>query len=216
MSIKIYDAPGAEGIIFPSVSGVFIPPGAVAVVTPRQTHTAHVAVVEEIPTSFPNTDALVTLRSDICLGVRTADCVPVIFHAPDIRAVAAVHAGWKGTAARIVANTIMVLSKLGADSSRLHMAIGPHICGSCYEVSDQLAESFSEIGLGDCIDFSYPKPHIDLGYANRLVAIECGINPEHISDCGLCTLHSPGYPSWRRCPGITDRLLTTIRLVKEQ
>lgn len=64
---------------------------------PRQTHTVNVAVAENPEEEFPDTDALVTFKRGLMIGVRTADCVPIVIWSPDAEGVAAVHAGWKGT-----------------------------------------------------------------------------------------------------------------------
>lgn len=109
---------GAVGIVFPTVENAVVPAGCLAIVTPRQTHTANVAVVTDTAQSYPDTDALVTRRHDIALAVRTADCVPILLHAPDIRAVAAVHAGWKGTVGRIIGNAIRVMTEMGAEPQK--------------------------------------------------------------------------------------------------
>ena len=69
---------GAVGIVVPTVENAVVPAGCLAIVTPRQTHTANVAVVTDTAQSYPDTDALVTRRHDIALAVRTADCVPIL------------------------------------------------------------------------------------------------------------------------------------------
>lgn len=208
---------GAVGIVFPTVENAVVPAGCLAIVTPRQTHTANVAVVTDTAQSYPDTDALVTRRHDIALAVRTADCVPILLHAPDIHAVAAVHAGWKGTVGRIIGNAIRVMTVMGAEPQKIHAAIGPCVCGDCYEVSEELAIRFQDEGLGEAVirsdRFRNPdRPHIDLPLANRIIMTELGIHPSHISDCGICTCHTTYYPSWRRDSGTPLRLLTAIHL----
>ena len=71
-----------------------------AVLLPVQTHSCTVAEVDS-PCPLPDTDAIITRTPGLRIGVRTADCVPLLLHAPDIRAVAAIHAGWKGTLGNI-------------------------------------------------------------------------------------------------------------------
>lgn len=218
MNLKLNIGEGAGGEVFQSVADVTLPEGVKAIVTPRQTHTANVGIVTSPDQSFPETDALITQLPGIAVGVRTADCVPVILHSPDIHAVAAIHAGWKGTVGRIVMNTIREMIGLGADPKKMYAAIGPCICGECYEVSEELAQTFENAGLKDAVirdSAKNTKPHIDLVEANRLILIESGVRAENIHSCGICTLHSKNetiYPSWRREPGTTTRLLTTAWL----
>ena len=226
---------GAEGCVFANVADAILPEGFNAIVTPRQTHTSNVAVVTSPDQSFPDTDALITQRPDIAVGVRTADCVPILLHAPDIKAVAAVHAGWKGTAGRIVGKTIERLISLGADPHHIHAAIGPCICGNCYNVSEDLIELFENIGLGASIrrwtiDYESGKriddgsPRINLPEANWIIMREYGIDNNNIESTPFCTLHyhtdktisTSGmrypFPSWRRNPGTTSRLLSIAYL----
>lgn len=227
---------GAKGMVFANVADAILPEGINAIVTPRQTHTSNVAVVTSTDQSFPDTDALITQRPDIAVGVRTADCVPILLHAPDIKAVAAVHAGWKGTAGKIAGNTIDKLISLGADPHLMHAAIGPCICGNCYNVSEDLIELFENIGLGASIrrwtiDYESGKriddgsPRINLPEANRIIMREHGIDNNNIESTPFCTLHhhtdddtsASGmqypFPSWRRNPGTTTRLLTIAYLI---
>lgn len=226
---------GAEGCVFANVADAILPEGFNAIVTPRQTHTSNVAVVTSPDQSFPDTDALITQRPDIAVGVRTADCVPILLLAPDIKAVAAVHAGWKGTAGRIVGKTIERLISLGADPHHIHAAIGPCICGNCYNVSEDLIELFENIGLGASIrrwtiDYESGKriddgsPRINLPEANWIIMREYGIDNNNIESTPFCTLHyhtdktisTSGmrypFPSWRRNPGTTSRLLSIAYL----
>lgn len=209
----------AKVSIFNNIESVVLPDGVMSIVTPRQTHTANVAVVTSPDQSFPETDALITQLPGIAVGVRTADCVPILLHAPDIDAVAAVHAGWKGTLGRIVGNTIDRMVGMGADPAEMTAFIAPHICGDCYEVSGELARYFMESGLSEAVIPSIGRPHIDIAKANNIIMTLWGLHPDNITDSGLCTLHSTSqenrhyYPSWRRSPGTTIRLLSTIFLL---
>ncbi len=231
---------GAEGLVFANVADAVIPKGIRAIVTPRQTHTSNVAVVNQIDSSYPDTDALVAFDREIAVGVRTADCVPVLISAPDIKAVAAIHAGWKGTVGKIVGNTVALLKKYGADAAKMYAAIGPSICGKCYEVSEELADVFQRNGFGYCISrfeedpisgqhIDYPRPHLNLAQANLQTLCEYGCDPKNIFLSDLCTFHtcdsdpslktddnpSPYYPfpSWRRMAGTNVRLLTVARII---
>ena len=219
-----YNFEGAQGYSFRNEESVELPEG-VRLVMPQQTHTANAGVVTLADELFPETDALITQLPDVAVGVRTADCVPVLLYAPDIRAVAAVHAGWKGTVGRIVANTIRKLREMGATPELVKAAFGPSICGECYETGPELAQRFVEAGLGDSIiygvgvdpmwekKFGEDSVRIDLQKANTMIMLESGVLPENIASCTECTRHSGHkWPSWRRQPGTTDRVVTAIHL----
>lgn len=196
------------------------------IVLPVQTHTVNVGVAENAGQSFPDTDALITKNPSLAVGVRTADCVPVVLYAPDIRAVAAIHAGWKGTVGGICAAAVKKLADMGADPSALIAAVGPCVCGDCYEVGDDLADKFVEAGLGEYVfEVKGPDPltgenrsgnhrrHINLAAANKAILTDAGLNPNNITNSEVCTRHSPPLPSWRRTPGESRRIITYIRLM---
>ena len=105
-----------------------------AVLLPVQTHSCNVSEVDS-PRPLPDTDAIITRTPGLRIGVRTADCVPLLLHAPDIRAIAAIHAGWKGSLGDITGNTVRRLTEAGASPQLMQAAFGPSICGVCYEVS---------------------------------------------------------------------------------
>lgn len=203
----------------------------VELLIPRQTHSANVAVVTDPDTIPEDTDAVITRSHDFAVGVRTADCQPILLYAPDIRAVAAIHAGWKGTKARIAAATVNRLAELGADPQQIKAFLGPSVCGNCYEVSPELVEEFRAAGF-----HHLPSPnHLDLKLLNLEILTTSslttsGLTPNNLKNIGLnpdniiilpdCTLHTclqtnpfqPLYPSWRRTPGTTTRLISAIRL----
>lgn len=177
------------------------------VVLPVQTHSCNVAVIEDsnaIPT-LDDTDAVICLRRGMAIGVRTADCVPVVMHAPDISATAAAHAGWKGSLGGVVTATAERLARLGADLSLLKVAFGPSICGRCYEVSVELAMRFSEAGFGEAVSGRY----VDLQKVNLTRLIRSGVKAENITLSDVCTYETATLPSWRR-DGTSRRLLTWI------
>lgn len=224
-SILKYTLTGAEGASFSDVGSITLPEG-VRLVMPQQTHTANVGIVTSPDDQFPETDALITQLPDVAVGVRTADCVPVLLHAPDIRAVAAIHAGWKGTVGKIVAKTIQELVGLGADLNVMRAVFGPSICGECYETGQELADRFAEAGLGDALirgtgldpigekTFGEETVRIDLQKANTIIMLQSHIPASNIAHSSECTRHSRcHWPSWRRSPGTTSRLVTLIRLL---
>lgn len=188
-------------------------PESVSLVLPQQTHTAHVDICTSVDQTFADTDALITRDPTIAVGVRTADCQPMLLYSPDIRAVAAVHAGWRGTFGRIGSNTVRRLRTLGADPAEMKALLGPSICPECYEVSAELVVQFRAAGFRHL-----PSPdHLDLARLNAEDLADAGILSANISFTHQCTRHATDssahlYPSWRREPGTTTRLISAIRL----
>ena len=154
-------------------------------------------------------DALATNLSDVCICVRTADCIPILLWDDETRIVSAVHAGWKGTQRRIVQSNLDVLRNIyGTAAQHLHAIIGPGIGPESFEVGDEVYDLFASAGFPmDKLARRYPdtrnpqaeKWHIDLWECNRLQLIERGVNPEHIHVSGIDTYqHYDRFFSARR------------------
>lgn len=210
MKTQTYDIHMPHGAIAGVASDWETMKGEVAI--PVQTHSCNVAVIgrDGIAESPDDTDAIICLDPGVKIGVRTADCVPVVVYAPDIRAVAAIHAGWKGSLGGIVDHTLDRLLQLGASPAMLHAAFGPSVCGDCYEVSEELAESFASAGFAEAIP---SHRHIDLERVNTMRLLRRGIPDTHIIPRPACTLETTALPSWRRHP-TPARLLTWISLTE--
>lgn len=197
------------------------------VIMPVQTHSSNVGILTDREQVFEDTDALITFCTDLRIGVRTADCVPILLYSPDIRAVAAVHSGWKGTLGRIVVNVMDQLVDFGADPVKMIAIIGNCICKECYEVSEELADLFEVNGLDyavvrnkrycdplGIISFDNSKPHLDLAGTILKILLENGIQSTSVFSTENCTRHSSlNLPSYRREPGTTARQITWIKLV---
>ena len=188
-------------------------------ITPFQTHSLNVEIVEDNDNGcIPDTDALVTFKNDVTIGVRTADCVPILIHAEDVNGIGAIHAGWKGTLGGIVENILDVFEEYGADLSKLKVAFGPSISKTHYEVGTDLAEKFVEAGFGNYVSYPYGagyKPHLDLQGVNMERFLRRGVPIENICLSEYCTFSSRDkegkymFPSYRR-DKTSDRLLTFI------
>lgn len=204
--------PGAKAFcsVLAPVPGMELPSD-IRIVTAGQVHSARVAAVDGRVDEVADTDALITCSRLTGVVVRTADCVPVVVNAPAIGAVAAIHAGWRGSLAGIVAETLAMLADMGADMSGVYAAVGPHICGKCYEVSPELARQFEDSGYGDCVVHDFERPHIDLGRVNVSQLLAAGVPEGNIARSEYCTLCTPGeiFPSYRR-NATTERLYTLI------
>jgi YfiH family protein len=170
-------------------------------------------------------DGLITALPEIILGVGTADCVPVLIADIRNRVVAAFHAGWRGTAARIVEHGVNTM-RLEYDSQQqdLLAAVGPSIGPCCYSVGDEVQERFYT-------DFSYAsglfrtandpeqptsKIHLDLWKANQQQLLDAGLDKTQITVVGECTACSRDahgamrYFSHRAEHGAAGRMLNVI------
>ena len=158
-------------------------------------------------------DASVTRAPGLALCIGTADCLPILIHAPDVNWVGAAHAGWRGAELRIGARTVETLVTRGANPANLKAALGPCIRRCCYEVSDELAQKFSS-AFGDAVvDRSHAKPHLDIALASRMALEQAGIPSASIEDLGECTAcDSERFFSHRRDRGQTGRMLAFIAL----
>lgn len=222
------------------------------ILLPAQSHSSHVAWVDEddmerIGSNYtmaemrrllPDTDAVLTRLRGVAVGVRTADCLPILLYARDIQAVGAVHAGWRGTLSGIAAKAVEELCRAGASPDSIMVRFAPAVCSLCYEVDTELAQKFVDAGLGISVvrapetdpltgnrcDTS--RPHIDLVKANRKLLADAGIPLANFYQSDLCTRHTAltiagakdektSYPyySWRRNPGTTRRNTSFVVLI---
>jgi YfiH family protein len=146
-------------------------------------------------------DALLADTPGLRVGVKTADCLPILLADERIRAVAAVHAGWRGTVSRVVEKTVRTMtSQWGSNPADLHAAIGPGIGKCCFEVGPEVAVLFDQPEI---------RTHIDLAAANRRQLLEAGLDPERIYMSGLCTVCNPEqFHSFRRDHEQAGRMVT--------
>ena len=157
-------------------------------------------------------DGLITGVAGLMLGVRTADCVPILLADARRRAVAAVHAGWRGTLSRIAARAIEAMTReYGSQPEDLIAAIGPCIGRCCYEVGPDVARAFGALFP------ELPAPggpaHLDLEEANRRILVAAGVPATRIHAGGLCTRCRAGdFHSYRRDGLLAGRLLAAIGL----
>jgi YfiH family protein len=202
----------------------------------HQIHSDVVRSFEVVPTKQCKGDALATNRAGLLLGVRTADCAPVLVVDPKKRVIAAIHAGWRGTLARIVAKTIgQMQMEFGCRPQDLLAAIGPTIGRCCYEVGTEVAsafaakfanafEFFDELRTGDEPDplqwlnmmppGHQPPPNkvlLDLKKANRVQLVEAGVREENMFGTELCTsCNVDRLFSYRKEGAASGRLLSVI------
>jgi YfiH family protein len=142
-------------------------------------------------------DAFIANEGSAVCFVRTADCVPILIADPVRRAVAAVHAGWRGTAVNIVGRTVRELTRaFGTRPQDCIAAIGPRICGSCYEVGDEVREAMSLLHLD--VGTIGSGSAVDLGIVNRALLTRSGISGTNIELMPHCTRCDDSFASYRR------------------
>jgi polyphenol oxidase len=172
-------------------------------------------------------DGLMTSLPGVMLGVGTADCVPVLVADVKKKAVAAFHAGWRGTVARIVEQGIVRMTQeYGSQPEDLIAAIGPGIGACCYAVGEEVRTAFaSQFDYADDLFLSdrkaNPSIHVDLWKANQRQLLAAGIEPSKITVIGECTACSRDkqgrrrYFSHRAEHGVAGRMLNVVGIVPE-
>ena len=213
--------------------------------TLRQVHSdvAHVVCAPPSTSSradSPAGDAAITNCAGVLLSVQTADCVPILLADTKQRVVAAVHAGWRGTLARIAVKTLgRMQQEFGTRAQDVVAAIGPAIGRCCYEVGPEVARAFASQfpAAAEWFDGQFepqaegeqqhwlpwltmmppghqPEPErakLDLRAANRAQLVEAGVSPKRIAVSALCTRCRPDlFFSYRREGAGTGRLLALI------
>ena len=191
---------------------------------PHQVHLAEIAVVdremltlptEEILQKLDGIDALMTNEAGVCIGVSTADCIPVLLYDPIQRASCAIHAGWRGTVQRIVEKAVTRMTEVfGSDPQNLIAQIGPGIHLESFEVGDEVYQTFEKKGFPmELISKKYEKWHIDLPECNRLQLVAAGIPETHIAISPVCTFQqSDTFFSARKLSINSGRIFTGILL----
>lgn len=192
----------------------------------RQVHGRGIRVVEEgspRDAAPVDADAIVSSAAQTACAVQVADCVPILIAGrPGERefggsqVVAAVHAGWRGTAAGVAAEAVDALARLGADPPTMIAAIGPSIRPCCYQVDARVREAFAASGTWDDAARAFAPDgaahwRLDVAAVNRAALGRAGLRPENIFDSGLCTACDPGrFYSYRTEGAGTGRLVAGI------
>lgn len=192
-------------------------------VLPHQTHQTQVRQIAEDFFSLSDAtrtmllegvDALMTNVKGICIGVSTADCIPIIIYDAEHEASCVVHAGWRGTVARIVEKALQAMAlAYGTSADALKVCIGPGISLDKFEVGDEVYRQFAEAAfpMQSVASMIGEKWHIDLWECNRLQLLGFGVLPENIFVSGICTYtQHTDYFSARRLGVESGRIFTGI------
>ena len=193
-------------------------------VIPHQTHDTTVLTVdktfmaldeEQRQQRLEGIDAVITSVPQICIGVSTADCIPIIIYDAVHHAAAAIHAGWRGTVARIAPKAVAALqTAYGSLPAELQAWIGPGISLKNFEVGQEVYDQFAEAGFQmERIAMRYEKWHIDLPMCNLLQLEEAGLPLPFIHHTDICTYdHTDDFFSARRLGISSGRIYTGIIL----
>ena len=200
-------------------------------ILPRQTHSDRILCIDNEFIAIPQKeqkallegiDAVITDVPHTCIGVSTADCIPVLLYNNAKGVIAAVHAGWRGTVACIAKKCIEAMTETyGCNPEEMRAVIGPGISIDSFEVGDEVYDAFSQAGFPmEKIAKRYPtkdgneKWHIDLWEANRLQLVACGIPLENIEVAAICTYKEhERFFSARRLGIESGRIFSGIMLI---
>jgi YfiH family protein len=193
------------------------------IVTARQTHSSNRVMIEspaQAHDTQPDCDAMTTQLRDVLLAIQTADCLPILIGDTQSGTVAAIHAGWRGTAGRIAERTMADLMLVhGVNPRNCIAAIGPTACAECYEVGEDVIERYKkEFGYWRSLFVNHQangKAHLDIRAANIQQLAFCGFTEDRIHVAEYCTMHQNElFFSYRRegksRPAGTGRLLSVI------
>ena len=186
-------------------------------VSPKQSHTKNIGIVKSENDLFNDTDALITNIPNICIFVRTADCIPILLYDPVKKAAAAIHSGWKSTLQEISKHTIELMQKeYGTNPKDLIAGVGPSIGPEVYEVGPEVIEQF--LNYFDFDNYITPiknseKGFLNLWEVNKQILINSGIPGNQIEIAEMCTYSNPElFYSARRDGVKTGRLATGIMI----
>ncbi len=180
----------------------------------KQVHGIEIAQLTQKNQDLGECDAMITCSPGLPLAIRTADCVPILLARKDGTQIGSIHAGWRGSLARIVAKFFEKVS----DPENWVAAIGPAISGNAYEVDEDLILKFQREFSEHSAEMYLPKPRrLDLAALNHLELTRLGVT--EVDQLGLCTLttkQSDGafrFASYRREPSIQLRQYSVITMV---
>lgn len=196
-------------------------PGSWSLASVWQVHGCEISNILTVPdpdAELDRCDALMGQIPGVFAGVKTADCVPVLLGDPKTGAYAAVHAGWRGTLAEIVAKAVRSMTeRFGTDPADLLAAIGPAAGGCCYEVGEEVITGFTE-HFTDAGELFEPAraghARIDLPLANFKQLVRAGVPAAKIQTAPICTICRTdlffSYRNEKKLHGKTGRLLSVI------
>lgn len=195
-----------------------VPPSRVG--TLRQVHSGTVLEMSETDCDIPGRrwregDAIWTAAPGTGVGVRTADCVPILLAHPDLPVCAAIHAGWRGFVAGVIGETVRTVARTFGEGAAggLVAAAGPSARGCCYEIGEEVADLLRDVPGGGrrlAAGGAAGKWRADLQGLALDGLRAAGLSPSRIEAAGPCTVCSPRFHSYRREKSLTGRQLSFI------
>jgi len=186
----------------------------------NQTHSEHIEIISKIETkgwqetedAVSDCDALITNQKGVVLTILTADCVPVLLYDKEKEVIAAIHAGWKGTEAKIVAKTVQKMIRVyNSDPKDIIAGVAPAIGRCCYEVGKDVAKHF--FNEPRSFDVRGEKYMLDLPFINKKQLLDSGVLQENIEMSGICTACDvERFFSYRKEQGCSGRFMSMIGL----
>lgn len=197
------------------------------VIQGHQVHGSKVALIDRpgmAREELEGFDAFITNLPGVAIGVRTADCVPVLLYDPVQRVIAAVHSGWKGTVLKIAADTIDQMRDIyGTRPADLRAVIGPAIGPMSFQVGEEVVEKFKDAGFPMSLVWSFQGPgdgspmsgghHIDLWKANKWLLEQAGVPSGNIQIAGIDTYTTGAFFSARREGIQCGRIINAVKLI---
>jgi YfiH family protein len=183
-----------------------IPPERLAI--PNQVHGSDIMRVAE-PGIYEACDGLITNSENVFLTVTVADCVPIFIYDPVGKAVAAVHAGWRGSKTKILKKAIeAMIREFNSEPKNLLAYIGPSAGVCCYEIGHEIAEQFEDVYI---LRHLGRNPHLDMRAVQLDLLLEMGLPEKHIEVSHYCTVCSPNlFHSYRRLGPNSGRMMGVI------
>jgi YfiH family protein len=171
----------------------------------KQIHSSLVLVADRGEGGIGEGDALLANEPGLTISVRTADCLPILLVDSIHKAVAAVHAGWRGTAGEIAGKTLRQMQlNYGTHPENILAAIGPGIGACCYEVGEEVARQFGQERAG----------RLDLALENVRQLERFGVPAEQMDCLSVCTFCNPGqFHSWRRDKNTSARMVSYVGIL---
>jgi len=186
----------------------------------NQTHSDHIKIIQKKQTqgwmsvedAIEDCDALITDFEGVVLSILTADCVPILLYDTKKKIVAAIHAGWKGTQAQIVAKTVKKMVEVfNTNPKDIQAGIAPSIGSCCYEVGEDVAKHFFDIP--NSLTKQGTKYMLNLPYLNQQQLLEAGVEKENIEMSQICTAcNVERFFSYRKENGCSGRFMSMIGL----
>ena len=183
------------------------------ITTAKQTHSSNINIIEDNTFLYDNTDALISTKPDTLMLLNFADCIPIILYSKKDNTGAVVHAGWRGTAAKILQKTVIKMQKeLNIEPRSITALIGAGIGKCCFETGEEVFEQLIENkNETDLYTIKNNKYFIDLKLLNNKQLVEIGV--ENIDICSYCTCcMSDIFFSYRKEKGITARHSAIVKI----